>query len=351
MTDTTGTTGTTPVNEITKVGKFWAGVLLIFLTSAAIVLVIAYWPNKMPAIKDGDDGAWYTNQLFNITLVIDCNGEYSCDSLRKKMDSVETKIRQVKDTVLHYNDSAKVKIDSTLIKKWNDSLKILVAEKAGITSNSIEERHKKQIHLNTILLILVALMGFLGNMVHIATSFTTFVGNETFKRSWILWYFVKPFTASGLAIIVYFIIRAGFLSYGSGASGVSLYGILSLAAFAGLFTDSATLKLKEVFEVIFKPKDERNDRLQNDDFTVSSLVPETIPADGEAKLTLTGNNLNKPNIKITIDGTEVTAAKTADKIEINYKPTEAAITAGKAILLITDNLGKILYPEKVITIK
>ena len=348
MTDTTGTTGTTPVNEITKAGKFWAGVLLIVLTTAVITLVIAYWPNKMPPIGQGDDGAWYTRQCFNITLIEknDCAILHDNDSLRRNSDSTELKIVRLG---IALKDTA-VKKDTVQFKKLSDSLLALEKKDAELKKNISSITDIKKIHLNTILLLLVALMGFLGNMVHIATSFTTFVGNETFKRSWILWYFVKPFTASGLAIIVYFIIRAGFLSYGSGASGVSLYGILSLAAFAGLFTDSATLKLKEIFEVIFKPKDERNDRLEGE-FSVTALAPETIPATGETKLTLTGKNLNKPDIKITIDGVEINAVKTADKIEINYKPTEAAIKAGKAILQIIDKSGKVLYPAKEITIK
>ena len=185
-------------------------------------------------------------------------------------------------------------------------------------------------------------------MVHIASSFTSFVGNETFKRSWILWYFVKPFTASGLAIIIYFIIRAGFLSYGAGAGGVSLYGVLSIAALAGLFTDSATLKLKEVFEVIFKPKDERKDKLDGDEFSVATIFPETIPTTTESILALTGKNLDKADIKITIDNTVITpTSKTATLLTIKYTPIQTAVTAGKAVLLITDGTNKPLYAKDI----
>jgi len=200
-------------------------------------------------------------------------------------------------------------------------------------------------HLNTILLLLVALMGFLGNMVHIATSFTTFVGMGTFQRNWVLWYFVKPFTAAGLAIIVYFIIRAGFLSYGSGASSVSLYGILALSALAGLFTDSATLKLKEVFEVIFKPKDERTGKLEGDGLSISAISPDPIPATGVSMLTITGKNLNTAGLKITIDGAAVTpVTNTADKLEIKYTP---AAGATKAVLVFADKAGNVLSTKEI----
>ena len=349
MLDNTSTP-TASGNEITKAGKFWAGLLLIVLTTAAIVLIIAYWPNKMPPIKESDDGAWYTNKWFNVTLIekTDCVIIAANDSLRRSGDSAEVKIRQLKDTLSKKNDSTIAKKDTILIKKLSDSIQTLVKLKTGLKQNIAEVSYIKKIHLNTILLLLVALMGFLGNMIHIATSFTTFVGNETFRKSWILWYLVKPFTAAGLAIIVYFIIRAGFLSYGSGASSISLYGILSLSALAGLFTDNATLKLKEVFEVIFKPKDDRKDKLGgtavDDVFNVSNITPEAIPQAVESTLALTGKSLDQADIKITIDTVVIVpATKTADKIEIKYTPTAEAIAAGKAVLLIADKAGKQLY--------
>ncbi len=331
---------TTTKNEINLLGKLTAGVLLIFLTSAAIYLIIAYWPNKMPPIKDGDDAAWYKNQCFNVTLIEknDCSLMQENDSLYRIQDSIEKKI-------ISFKDSIKVKQDTVQLVMLKDSVKNAENSLVYLKKNIISISDVKKIHLNTILLLLVALMGFLGNMVHVATSFTTFVGMGTFQCNWVLWYFVKPFTAAALAIILYFIIRAGFLSYGSSASGINLFGILSFSALAGLFTDSATLKLKEVFEVIFKPKDERTGRLEGDEFSVSSFSPETIPATAESNLVITGKNLNLPDLKITIDGNVVTpVTKTTNKLEIKYTPTTGA---AKAILVIADRAGKQLYKKEI----
>lgn len=335
MADETITTG----NEINFWGKLTAGLLLIILTTLAILFVIAYWPNKMPPIQTGDDAAWYTNKRFNVTLI------EGCDTLKVK-DSSHIKAIDAKIAVLK-NDTVAWRKDSTVVTTAIDSLQKSKIEKNNPCCEIV--RQCKRIHLNTILLLLVALMGFLGNMVHIASSFTAFVGNGTFKRSWVLWYFVKPFTAAALAIIIYFVIRAGFLSYGTGAAGISLYGILALSALAGLFTDSATLKLKEVFEVIFKPKDERTGKLEGDATVVSSLSPESIPPTVDSTITFAGKNLNAAGLKITIDGVAVTAATTtAEKLEIKYKPTEAAIAAGKAILIVTDKAGKPVTKKEII---
>lgn len=329
---------TDTASQINFWGKLTAGLLLIILTTLAILLVIAYWPNKMPSITAGDDAAWYTNKCFNVTLI-------EKDSCTVKMtDSIDIRIKAVAIKIAALKDSLKTKKDTTDFKVLTDSLQKLKDEKSN--KGTEVAGAVKRIHLNTILLLLVALMGFLGNMIHIATSFTTFVGNGTFLRSWVLWYFVRPFTAAAMAIIIYFIIRAGFLSYGTGASGISLYGILSLAALAGLFTDNATLKLKEVFDVIFKVKDERTGKLEGDALEVTSLSPETIAPTGETTIVITGKNLNMPGIKITMDGKPVTAAtKTADKLELKFTP---AAGATKAVLGITDKTGKQLYTKDIV---
>ncbi|MEO8960478.1 MAG: IPT/TIG domain-containing protein [Ginsengibacter sp.] len=338
---------------ITSWQKLLAGVLLVAFTFIVIYNVIAYWPDKMPPLEKGDNVAWYTNKPFHIDLIENpCDTDiamiHTKDSLHKILDSVEKEIAHLKNNL----NIDSTKVDSLALgdslKKYNDSaiqLKALVL-KLKSSSDKIEEDDR--IHLNTILLILVALMGFLGNMVHIASSFTAFVGNGTFKRRWILWYFVKPFTAAALAIIVYFIIRAGFLSYGTGAAGISLYGILSLSALTGLFTDSATLKLGEIFDVIFKPKDERQDKLLEPDISVISISPLSIPQAGESLITLKGKNFEARGIKITVDGKDVKATITKDTIEIKYTPTPAAIAAAKAVLVLTDKFDEPKFTKEII---
>jgi len=336
MSDTTPNTQ----NQINFWGKLLAGIFLISFTAAAIYLTMAYWPNKMPPIKDGDDGAWYSKECFKITLI-----EKPDSSLMGQIKATQTKIDSFETKIKAKKDSLKTKADTLFFNSLNDSLAKLKIIKADLAKSNPVIDEDKKIHLNTILLILVALMGFLGNMVHIASSFTSYVGNGTFLRSWVLWYFVKPFTAAGLAIIIYFIIRAGFLSYGAGAGGISLYGIMALSALAGLFTDSATLKLKEVFEVIFKPKDDRTGKLQGDALTIATISPDPIPAGVESTLVITGKNLNMAGLKITMSGVSVTpVTNTSEKLEIKYTP---AAGATKAVLVFTDKSGNVLSTKEI----
>lgn len=101
-------------------------------------------------------------------------------------------------------------------------------------------------------LSLVAMAGALGSYIHLATSFADYLGNRQFVSSWKWWYVLRPFIGSALALIVYFAIRGGLISGGTGAGELSPYGITALAGLSGMFSKQATDKLREVFENLFK---------------------------------------------------------------------------------------------------
>src|SRR5688572_10702344 len=65
------------------------------------------------------------------------------------------------------------------------------------------------IHLNTILFFLVPLSGFPGSMIHLSSSLTNYIGAGQLQSNWLPWYFVKPFTAMGVALVFYFVLKAG----------------------------------------------------------------------------------------------------------------------------------------------
>lgn len=332
-------------NEITKSGKFWAGFVLVFVTVLAITAIIAIWPDRTPPVNASDDASWYRFKLFHVSLIKDSPCTAPATDV-KRTDSLKKLLALAKDSIANGKDSSATARLSSQVS----SLEKQISAAAETKPVCCKEENQCRIHLNTILLLLVALMGLLGNMIHISSSFTTYVGNNDFKKSWILWYWVKPFTAAGLALIVYFIIRAGFLSYGTGASNISLYGILALSALAGLFTDSATLKLKEVFEVIFKPKDERADKLS--DASISTVFPTSISPGAATTLTLVGKNLDKAGLIISMDASPVTPASiSSTQITFTYTPTAAAVAAGKAVLLVVDKDNKPVLPSKDIIIK
>ena len=115
------------------------------------------------------------------------------------------------------------------------------------------------------ILYLVMLAGAAGSFIHSAGSFISFVGDKKLGATWFWWYILRPLIGMGVALVFFIVFRAGLLS-GTNAD-INPYGLIALSTLAGMFSDRATLKLKELFETLFKPDDERKDKLTNIDST------------------------------------------------------------------------------------
>lgn len=114
------------------------------------------------------------------------------------------------------------------------------------------------------IIALVILSGLLGSFIHTANSFSAYVGARQFERSWIWWYLLRPFVGMSIALIFYLVFRGGLFSGNTTAQDLNIYGILTLAALTGLFSDRATLKLEEVFDNLFRPQDHRDGKLDKE---------------------------------------------------------------------------------------
>ena len=113
------------------------------------------------------------------------------------------------------------------------------------------------------IILLVIITGAIGSFIHAAGSFTNFVGEKKLEKTWGWWYALRPFIGMAVAFVFYLVFRGGLLT-NTQAGDLNIYGILTLSALAGLFNDKATLKLKEVFDALFQPKDERSGKLKED---------------------------------------------------------------------------------------
>lgn len=116
------------------------------------------------------------------------------------------------------------------------------------------------------IILLVLITGAIGSFVHSAGSFSNFVGENKLHKNWTWWYILRPFIGMAVAFVIYLVFRGGLLT-DTNAEGLNLYGILSLSALSGMFSDRATLKLKEIFDSMFQPKDQRTGKLENEEDT------------------------------------------------------------------------------------
>ena len=126
------------------------------------------------------------------------------------------------------------------------------------------------------ILLLVMVVGMLGSVIGAATSFTGYVGNRTFEGSWVWWFILRPFLGCMLALLLYFVAQAGFLT--TPAEAVDqvangrkdalenlFYTTLALAGLAGMFSKVTADKLESIFKNIMQSDadDKRRDKMEN----------------------------------------------------------------------------------------
>ena len=145
---------------------------------------------------------------------------------------------------------------------------------------------------DTALFLIVVLAGGLGAFLHVATSFSDYVGNRRLMRSWTWFYVLRPFVGASLAVIFYFAILGGlFTSEGTGA--LNPYGIAALSALVGLFSKQATNKLQQIFDTAFavgrgQGDDARGDSIANPKPTIVGVSPPQLTRGGDVTVTLSG---------------------------------------------------------------
>ena len=286
-----------PTRPLSLVEKYVAGILLIFFLLAPATLLVMLWPDRVPGPKEPVKPL-YSVAAFHVRLV------------------------PVPDSPC-------------------------CVETFAVPGHVYETR--KLVDLNILMLLLVASAGFLGNMIYVATSLTTFVGADKFNRSWLLWYFVKPFTAAGLALALYFVFRGGLLNYAADAPGFNVYGVITMAMLAGLFTDKATLKLKEIFEVIFTlKKDDRPDALGQPVFKFISATPAKLSRTEKNSIVIKGEGLDKPSFHIKMNGVVVPPgdiSKTPTSISFSYTVPAPPPDLTQVLMVVTDDQDKVVFQQ------
>jgi hypothetical protein len=138
-------------------------------------------------------------------------------------------------------------------------------------------------------LLLVALSGALGSFIQIATSFTAFLGNRNFRRSWIWWYVLRVPIGVALAWLFYFAVRGGFFTSVS-STDINPFGIAALGGLVGMFSKQASNKLQDVFTELFKSEQDAAlaDKLTDAAPVISSTAPSAVTT-ASKNLTLSGS--------------------------------------------------------------
>jgi len=102
------------------------------------------------------------------------------------------------------------------------------------------------------LFILVALLGALGAGIHMATSFAYFAGKGDLGAGWVWWYVLRPFIGAAVAALLTLVLRGVAFSASAEGTDVNLYGILSFAGLAGMFSKQAVEWMRQIFDQMFR---------------------------------------------------------------------------------------------------
>ncbi len=117
------------------------------------------------------------------------------------------------------------------------------------------------------LLAVIMFAGALGGQIHALRSFASYVGNRRLKVSWLVRYFLTPFVAASLALVFYFVIRAGFFPTNATAQNMNVYGFAGLAGLVGLFSTMAVNKLRRMAIELLGPLEKEEDPVREESNT------------------------------------------------------------------------------------
>jgi len=101
------------------------------------------------------------------------------------------------------------------------------------------------------LLLIVIISGALGSCVHVIRSLSSYIGERKLKWSWLPMYIFRPFAGAILALVIYLVLRGGLFSSNAEIQDTSTFGFAGIATLAGMFSEQAVLKLKEIAEQVF----------------------------------------------------------------------------------------------------
>jgi hypothetical protein len=201
------------------------------------------------------------------------------------------------------------------------------------------------------LLLLAAVCGGLGSFIHAATSFAGYVGNQRIVTSWLVWYYFRPLIGGALAVVLYFVLRAGLIGP---ATDVNHYGVAALAALAGMFSKQATDKLDEIFKTMFKTSEQAGDAQRSHKLHEHApLIVTVSPASlslgvTPASLIVSGSSLVQESI-VRVNGVARTSTFKDGRITAVLAEDDVA-QAGNLTVTVTNPDGT-TSPPIVVTVK
>ncbi|MEM9920108.1 MAG: hypothetical protein AAF990_18575 [Bacteroidota bacterium] len=255
----TGSPDTQPKRYyLSNTGIVILGSYMAIVGFALIQNLCIIWPGQ-PDRQINDTGYKILNSYVTNTLKSIASGDSSAarEQALTNIEMVNSLTKVIKENTLPA-DSAKA--DSIHFK----ILFIPIGKKAP-RGNS-----------ESVLILITLIVGAIGSWLHATSSFIAFVGNREFITSWIPWYVIRPMIGAVLALIFYVVIRAGLTNSSGVPAELSYFSVAAFAGLVGLFTERATKKLGEVFDVVFAVQKKDKDPITSKKPELTRLEPSEV---------------------------------------------------------------------------
>ena len=77
-------------------------------------------------------------------------------------------------------------------------------------------------------------------------------------------YLSVPLVGALLALLFYIVLRGGLVTTQASSTDLNIYGFAAIAALVGLFSEQATVKLRNIFEALFTKSESASDPLKTE---------------------------------------------------------------------------------------
>jgi hypothetical protein len=215
------------------------------------------------------------------------------------------------------------------------------------------------------LIIVNTLFGILGGSTYGLASVTTWIGNNKYGKSWTLWYISRPIIGGALALMFFFLLRAGLV--GGFPVNVGDFGFAAISIIIGLLTTTAMKKIRDIFDVLFgieKSKEDIGDAPTSTTAILKLGAPITkIKIGEETEIRATASNADgtysQGSCKIKIENSAVVSFTdrnvdnaAGDNIIINFQDGVVAVkikgvSKGKTNIIAESNIEEKELSDKI----
>jgi hypothetical protein len=215
------------------------------------------------------------------------------------------------------------------------------------------------------LIIVNTLFGILGGSTYGLASVTTWIGNNKYGKSWTLWYISRPIIGGALALMFFFLLRAGLV--GGFPVNVGDFGFAAISIIIGLLTTTAMKKIRDIFDVLFgieKSKEDIGDAPTSTTAILKLGAPITkIKIGEETEIRATASNADgtysQGSCKIKIENSAVVSFTdrnvdnaAGDKITINFQDGVVVVkikgvSKGKTNIIAESNIEEKELSDKI----